>query len=421
MHLQRTNQPVVPELSVAMLRHGYDALPRLWSTIAPDDDAVEARLLGKNALVVRGADAARLFYDDSLVERRGAAPRAQAALLFGRGAIHGLDGAEHRERKAMFVSALARERVEQLGEAVDRELHDSALTWPGRVPFGLFDELVRIYGACVIPWSGIVGDPGEFARIAQRLAWIVDGCGFAPAAYSRGWYARLWANRWATRLVEEARNGRHVPPGSVLDVFSSGPGRQLPAGVAGVELLNMLRPTVAVAWLGTFAGLALVRHPEHGSELADPAAGRARWAFAEEVRRLTPFVPALAGRVRRTAHWRGHHVRPGDFLVLDVPGTNRHRSWQDPEEFRPERFLEAVPGPFDLVPQGGGDLREGHRCPGEGMAMTLLDRTLLRLGRTALRVTTQEPDRTRIPTLPAGGVVITEARPDDAGFLSAAS
>jgi fatty-acid peroxygenase len=409
-----TAPEVMADLGLSLLRQGYRALPRAWQHSGDaEGDSMTCRLLGRRALVVRGGHGARTFYDESLVQRQGAVPPPLANLLFGSGAVHGLDGVEHRERKALFLSAITTEGVQQLGDDVARELEESVRTWPQRGPVRLFDELVKVYGVCALRWAGVDAEPREAAAIALRLASIVDGFGFSPRAYARGWGARLWADRWAARVVREARQGqRHPAPGTMLDVLAHGDGSSLPIDVAGVELLNVVRPTVAVAWLGTFAAVELACHPEYGPVLAECEAREARWHFADEVRRLTPFVPALVGRVRRETSWQGHLVKPGDRLVLDVPGTNRHRSWGDPEQFRPERFQDPARDAFELVPQGGGDARHGHRCPGELVSMTLLDRTLHQLSRTGFSITTADPELRRMPTLPKDGVLITKAEPE---------
>src|SRR3954462_14712235 len=102
-------------LALSLLRHGYRALPRAWQrSDDPEGDAMECRLLGRRALVVRGGHGARTFYDESVVERRGALPAPLAKLLFGAGAVHGLEGEQHRARKALFLSAITRDGVEQL-------------------------------------------------------------------------------------------------------------------------------------------------------------------------------------------------------------------------------------------------------------------------------------------------------------------
>jgi fatty-acid peroxygenase len=393
----------VTDLAIALLRRGYDALPDLWSgSTSASDDLVRTRLLGRPALVVRGPDGARLFYDDTLVERSGVVPAPLGHLLFGKGAVHGLDGAEHRVRKAMFVDVLTPARVEELGCDVATGLDDAVLSWPRREPVRLFDELVRVYGTCVLPWAGVQVGPAEAAAVATRMARIVDGFGFAPRAYAAGWAARVRSDRWAAALVREARTGvRRTADGTMLQALTRGPGRELPLDVAGVELLNVIRPTVAVAWLGAFAALSLVENPGAGRLLGDPDRRTERRHFADEVRRTTPFVPALAGRVRRTASWHGAHLEPGDLVVLDVPATNHYPgTWRGPRAFRPERFGERAPDAFEHVPQGGGDVRQGHRCPGEEIAMTLLDRTLFRLARTGFTLSGEAPDLTRIPTLP---------------------
>jgi fatty-acid peroxygenase len=175
---------------------------------------------------------------------------------------------------------------------------------------------------------------------------------------------------------------------------------------AAVELLNVVRPTVAVAWFGTFAALAVDEHPGWRDRLrTDPAA---REAFAHEVRRYYPFVPALAARTRRPLTWEGHHLAAGTRLVLDVRAIDLDpRTFPQPHVFDPTRFERSMPGPYDFVPQGGGHPESGHRCPGERITMRLLDVTLAVLASTSYEVLSPRtmPVR-RIPTRPEQGLVV---------------
>ena len=362
-------------------------------------------MLGRRAVVVRGRDGAGLFYDTSVIERRGAVPPPLAALLFGRGAVHGTDGAEHAARKRMFLDLLTEDRTEDLATTVGRDLERRVAGWPGREVV-VFDELVEVYGAAVQAWAGVAAAPDQVRRTSHRLAAIVDGFGGAPAAYPRAWAARLWADRWATRLVLRARGFWPVPrPGSVLAEIATGAGADLPARVAGVELLNVLRPTVAVAWPGTFVARELARHPQWRGRVDRPEEGA---AFGHEVRRTCPFVPALAGRARRAAQLDGMAVEPGDLVVLDVPGTNHHAAmWAEPGAFLPERFAGIPPDPFGFVPQGGGYPDAGHRCPGEPLTVRMLSETARVLARVDYEPTTDTAhDPTRIPALPARGLPV---------------
>lgn len=393
------------DLALQMWRRGYGALAaeRLRHE---DPDAFAGRLLGRRTAVVRGPAGARLFYDGDVVQRRRGIPAPLAALLFGRGAVHGLDGQAHAERKAMFLDLLAGDRVAPVAEAAAADLRGRAAAWHGQQVV-VFDQLVEAYGAAVLRWAGIDCGPAQERRWSRRLAAIVDGFGFAGAAYPRAWAARLAANRWATRLVERTRLGRLSPPaGSALAVIAGT--TSLSARVAGVELLNILRPTVAVAWPGTFAALAVAQAPQWRERLVGPDADAARVAFGHEVRRVYPFVPALAGRTRCPVRAGDVELGRGDRIVLDVVGTDHDpQLWRDPGEFRPERFADLDPDPFGYVPQGGGDPAAGHRCPGEPLAVRLLAETVGVFAELSFETVSRPGyDPTRIPALPDRGLVI---------------
>jgi fatty-acid peroxygenase len=330
-------------------------------------------------------------------------PPALAALLFGPGAVHAMDGAAHRERKAIFLSFLNLDTARDVASRAGAMLQEAASYWRLTSDVRLFDELVRAYGGAVISWADAVPADRSTDALARDLAQIVNG--FGGHGYGKAWAARLRANRWARALVREVRSGgRSARPGSVVEVFATGPGRSLSATTAGVELLNVLRPTVAVAWLGSFAALALDEHPEWRARVRDDDASRE--AFAQEVRRFYPFVPALEGRLRHELVWRGHHLPRGARVVLDVPGVDREpATWTDPDSFDPGRFLRSTPSPFEFVPQGGGYRDDGHRCPGEFHAVELLKSTVHVLAGLDYEVVSGHSyDRHRVPTLPEGGL-----------------
>ena len=394
---------MVLDLAVRLWRQGYDAIPaaRGWP---PGRDAFVTRMLGRRTLVVRGEEGARLLYDTGRIRRRKAVPAALAGLLFGRGAVHGLDGREHAERKALMMRLLDPDRVDELVTSVGAGLERAAEEWRQRGEVVMFDELVRAYGASVLSWAGTGLSGPEADRTSQELARIVDGFGGAGRAYPRAWLARRRTDTLLRAVIDDARTGRTAPPeGSPVRLLADS---SLPLELAAVELGNVLRPTVAVAWLGTFAALALTENPSWAPRLV--ADRTAQEAFAHEVRRFYPFVPALAGRLTGDHIGPGARLRRGDRVVLDVPGTNYDpRTFDRPELFAPERFLEQMPGPFAFVPQGGGHPEAGHRCPGERAAMGLLTETLRVL--SGLELTTRSNvrvDARRIPTLPTDGLVV---------------
>jgi fatty-acid peroxygenase len=397
------------EIGITLLRHGYGALTRL-RTAAGGADWFEARMLGRRALVVRGEDGVRTFYDPQLVTRKGAIPAPVRLLLFGRGAVHGLDGGEHRQRKQMYLDVVDHASVDHLAEQVARRLEQAVAGWDGRDSVPLFDELVEVYGAAVIDWAGIEIDDAEARKVSHDLAALVDGFGVRGTSYPRGYTARFRANRWARQHIRRARREPRNVDGTILDRVAAN--RSLSDSVAAVELLNILRPTVAVAYFGAFSAHALERHPQWRQRLAEGEPSALR-AFAHEVRRCYPFAPLLTGRLLKDYAWNDRVFRRRDFMVLDVVGTNQDPGhWVEPTTFDPGRFVGREPNAYEYVPQGGGDPAHGHRCPGEPLAVGILEATVRELARTDFELASESrsvPLR-RIPSLPPRGVELRQIR-----------
>jgi fatty-acid peroxygenase len=129
------------------------------------------------------------------------------------------------------------------------------------------------------------------------------------------------------------------------------------------------------------------------------------------VRRFYPFFPVLGGRALVEFDWRGRRFVPGDWVLLDLFGTNRDpRIWGDPEAFRPDRFRGWSESPFNFIPQGGGEFTTGHRCPGEPATIALM-RTAVKMLTSEMRYIVPEQDLTidlrRIPALPRSRFVIS--------------
>jgi fatty-acid peroxygenase len=393
--------------TIELLREGYPWAARLRRGAA----AASSRLLGRPAVVVGGPGGVRRFYDPRL-RRRGAFPMPIRLVLFGPGTIHSLDDAEHHKRKAMFLDLLTPAAVAELERRAEREWETAVRRWSSRERVVLFDEAVHVLAASVLPWAGVPVTADELPRRARQLTAVLDGFATPGLAYAKAVAARLAIGRWAKRLIRQVRADRlHPPPDSALSAAAAARNtrdRLLPERTAATELLNVVRPTVAVAWFIAFAGRAL---HENGQWRQRIAAGdeEALAAFIQEVRRLYPFVPVLAARARRRQDVLGVPVRRGGLVVLDVYGTDHDpEHWPDPDRFDPDRFLRGSVDPDALVPQGGGDIATGHRCPGETAALAMLAaavRTLARLP-TTLPPQDLDHDLSRIPTRPRSGVVL---------------
>ncbi|MCP2258134.1 fatty-acid peroxygenase [Streptoalloteichus tenebrarius] len=393
--------------TLELVRQGYPWARRFRGTA----DAAPTRLLGREAVVVGGPAGVRRFYDPRL-RRQGSLPAPIKLLLFGPGTVHGLDDAEHHHRKAMYLDLLTEDAVAALGERAEREWERVVRHWAERDHVVLFDEAVRVLAASVFPWAGVPVAPEDLPRRARQLTAVLDGFAVPGPAYARAVLARLRLGRWARRLVRGTRAGRIRPePGTALHAAATArdhDGRLLPERVAATAVLNVVRPTVAVAWFVAFAGRALHEHPEWRHRIAEGDEA-ALAAFAQEVRRFYPFVPVLPARARERQDVLGVPVPRGGLVVLDVYGTLHDATrWPSPDRFDPSRFLTGDVDPDALVPQGGGEVRTGHRCPGESVTLTMITVAVRALARLPFTVPPQDLgfDLSRVLTRPRSGVVL---------------
>jgi fatty-acid peroxygenase len=399
------------ENGLQLLTRGYGWLPD--KRRASGRRTVPTRLGGLPVTAIEGPDAARFLYDEDHVHRAHAIPEPVQATLFGKGAVHTLDGEAHRVRKAMFVALLMREDgIASLEKRVTGAWDDAVVEWTRRRQIVLFDEAAQVLAGAVCRWAGVPVTDEEVPGVARDLLALVDGFATGGPRHFRARRARGRREAWLAQLVTDVRAGTaRVPAGSVVDVVAQhrdADGEQLEPRVAAVELLNIIRPTTAVAWFTAFSAHALIRWPENRKRLADGDPSFAE-AFAHEVRRFYPFAPFIGGRAPREVEWDGVRIPKNSMVLLDLYGQDHDADlWGDPYAFRPDRFLGRDIGAFELVPQGGGDPRTGHRCPGEQLTVALLSALAVRLARLEFDVPEQDLSIAlhRIPARPRSGVVL---------------
>lgn len=381
-------------------------------------DLFETRLMLQKTICMMGPEAARLFYDPDRFERQDAMPGAIKKTLLGQGGVQGLDGAEHRNRKTMLMALMTPERIHQLVETASAEWQIAADRWATCDRVVLYDEACEVLTRAVCAWAGVPLAEEEIGQRTRQLRLLFDGAGAAGPRHLASRLARKRANQWVAGVIEDVRGDRLQPPpesaAHVLAWHRDTGGELLSPHVAAVDLLNVLRPTVAVAVYVTFAAHALHEHPSCRSRIQGGDADFAGW-FVQEVRRFYPFFPAAAALVRHDFEWRGYHFPQGRRVLLDLHGTDQDaRTWDAPDDFRPERFREWDENPFTFIPQGGGDHFQNHRCAGEWITIALMEEATDFLTR---RVEYDVPeqdlriDYSRLPALPKSRFVIRSAGP----------
>jgi fatty-acid peroxygenase len=381
-------------------------------------DIFETRLLFRKTICLTGDDAALVFYDTRRFQRRGAAPHRVKETLFGKEGVQGLDDEAHLNRKKMFMSLMTPQAIRQMTELMAVHWNEALGKWEATDRVVLLPEVQEILCRSVFRWAGVPLAQDDVAARTRDLAETIDSAGALGPRHWKGRMARNRSEKWAGSIIEDVRAQRLTPPdGSAARVISGyrdQDGRHLDRHTAAVELLNVLRPTVAVSRFVVFTALALYEHPECLPRLQ---AGDEEYIgfFVHEVRRFYPFFPFVAARVRSSFDWKGYSFPGGRRVILDLYGTDHdERLWKRPDEFRPERFLRWSGSAFNFIPQGGGNHFRNHRCPGERLTIELM-KTALRLLTTAMRYDIPEQDLRislrRMPANPKSGFVISNVRP----------
>ncbi len=405
----------IPGRPGRVLTEGYRFLSKECDRAS--GDVAQFRLMGLPVTVLRGPAAAKVFYSERL-RRKGANPAMMRKTLLGEGTVQSLDGAEHRRRKAMFVSLLAPDRVQGIADEFARQWRHRLPSWALQPRVVLFDEVGEMLCAAICRWAGVPLPERDVRRRTLQLRALIEGPG-SVRRQLRGRIARREEERWLGGLIDQVRAAPPTAPASALEVIAlhrEPDGSLLSRRVAAAELLNVLRPVVAIDRFIVFAALALHDHPEWRRRLAESDDDVE--PFVQEVRRFYPFFPAVAGKAAETFTVAGRRVRQGQLVLLDLYGTDhlgtdRGGPWQDPERFAPGRFGDGEPDPFAFVPQGGGDVTTGHRCPGEWTVIAVM-RTAVRLLTREMTYSVPEQDLTvrlnRAPALPESHFVITDVR-----------
>ena len=405
-----------PDASAALFIEGYEFLPRRFAALGAD--IFETRLMLQKAICMRGEAAAKLFYDDRHFQRHAASPRRLRNTLFGKNGVQGLDGEAHRHRKEMFMSMMTPEKLADLAEIAAGEWGKALARWTTLDEVILFDEAREVLCRAVCAWTGVPLTDAEARMRADDFEAMIDSPGRLGPRHIEGRFARRREEQWIMEVIGKVRAGQlDVPAGRGLHTVAFHrdlDGEPLDLRIAAVELINVLRPVIAISRYVVFLALALHEHPEWHARLRS-AAGDEAEIFVQEVRRLSPFFPFVAARVREGFVWQGYYFPRWTRVILDLYGTNRHPDlWDEPEAFRPERFRSWNGSAFNFIPQGGGDHYTGHRCAGEWVTIELMKGALEFLT-NAMRYEVPKQDLTvplsRMPALPNSRFVIGNVRP----------
>ena len=402
--------------TLAFLREGYDFISRRCERLG--SDRFLTRLMLSPVMCTRGAEAAEMFYEGDRFTRQGALPPTTLRLLQDKGSVQQLDGAAHLHRKSLFIELLMSSSAE--GEIVDlfrEEWHRSLADWTRQPQVVLLEEVNLVITRAICRWTAVPLKQMSAEEMTDELASMVEYSGSVSPGVLVALLRRRRTELHLEGLVRDMRAGRaDIPPEAParrIARFRDIDGNLLTEKAVAVEILNILRPTLAIGRFIVFAAMALREHEEWRSRLqgADDATYD---FFAEEVRRLYPFFPLAGGIATESFEWRGHRVEEGDWVLLDLHGTNHHpKLFEKPDSFDPGRRLSWRDQGYDFIPQGAGDTSRTHRCPGEQFTVALMrEATRMLVEEMDYRVPPQDLSmaRNRMPTRPKSGMILADVR-----------
>ncbi|MER2030811.1 MAG: cytochrome P450 [Solibacillus sp.] len=401
--------------SLNLLREGY--LYILNRRQSFHSDLFETRLLGKKAVCMGGKEAADLFYDNSKFKRAGVAPNRVAETLFGKKGVQTLDGDAHKHRKKMFMSIMSPDRLKKLNEIAAKQW-DTALTkWQQMDDVVLYEEALEIMCRTACEWAGVPVEEKDMKKLADDLRAMFESATAIGPSHWAGRHARNRVEKWMGNLIDQVREGKLNPEeDTALYTFSwhrDLEGNLLDQEVASVEVINILRPIVAIAVYITFSALAAHHYPEERKKLQSGNEKNAQM-FVQEVRRFYPFFPFAAAEVKADFTWKDYTFEKGTLTLLDLYGTNHDTNiWGNPEVFQPSRFENWDGSPFSFIPQGGGDYYLGHRCAGEWVTIEMMKVSLdFLVNQMTYDVPEQDLSYSKvsIPSLPKSKVMINNVQ-----------
>jgi cytochrome P450 len=342
-----------------------------------------------------------------------------------------LDGERHvRMRRLMsppFHGDAVRKYEEMIGELAAAEVQ----RWPVGEAFAIHSRMQAIAVEVILRAVIGVRDPARMARLRSLLPRVAQASLLAYMAETN--HPRIAEGRIGARLpwlrarrevdtllYEEIAAHRADPDGredvlALLIAAREENGEPLSDAELRDQLFTLLiagQETTATALAWCFE--RLLRHPAALTSLQEQLDSDAHLnAVINETLRVRPPLDGVSRKLSAPLQVGGYLLPAGTIVIASIVGAHRSGAFPEPEQFRPERFLDQSPPPYTLIPFGGGP----RRCIGASFALMEM-KTILRtvLEHVELRAPSQRPERPvrtrRLTTYPAKGarVMVTARR-----------
>jgi cytochrome P450 family 135 len=363
------------------------------------------------------------------------AGEANATVLepaLGPNSVLTLDDEPHMRQRKLLLPPFHGDRIRRYGELMLDVTRREMETWPVGEPFSLRPSTQRITLSVIL--RAVFGIHDE-ARV-DRASELIDRFSDRVTTITRfpflrrdlgpgsPWRRFLAARRRLDAFVYEEIALRRAEAGdegrddvlSLLLQARHDDGSPMSDTELRDELLTVIgagheTTATALAW----AMERLLRTPRVLARLRESiAAGEDDYldATVKETLRIRPVILDVARRLTAPATVGKYELPAGSFVVPAIAGLHfREDLFPNPQEFRPERWLEGKPDNYAWIPFGGGI----RRCIGAAFAEFEM-RVILReiVSRAELRAPDQAPEKVKIRNItmsPGRGTRVILERP----------
>lgn len=336
-------------------------------------------------------------------------------LVLGDNSLLLLQGERHGRDRRLLGAALHGDRMRRFYALMVDEADRAVEGWPIGRAFPIRPEMQKITLNVIMRAIFGVEDAGEIDELRLRLNALLDTAAGAIwmvpqlrtiggrfSALARIQRARRSVDEMLTELLERRRHSDNAERPDVLTMLiaASERGNGLTDEEIRDEMVTLLlagHETTATALSWTV--VRMLQHPEVHARVTDelhdaladgqPIGGRLDSlqyldATIREALRLNPVIPDIGRKVTWPIRIGGWDLPIEAIVVPSIDLTHRNPAvWPEPEKFKPERFLERRPTPYEFFPFGGGI----RRCIGMSFAMFEIKAVLTRvLARCELRI-----------------------------------
>jgi cytochrome P450 len=391
---------------------------------------------GMQLVIISDPEAVKTLFTAPPEVAPSAAGNSPVAPVMGPSSVIVLTGPEHMRQRKLLLPPFHGERMREYEDVIVEATRRDMASWPRGSPMRLQERtraitleviLRAVFGVEAERMEALRSAIGGLLAPLHPLRMVLfalrrpnldrppDAIAGALAQLDRVIYEELGRRRAQEDLAER------TDILSLLMQARDEDGQAMTDDELRDELVTLLlagheTTATSVAW----AIERLVRHPQKLRRLlAEIDAGDGdeyMTAVVNETLRVRPVVPIVVRLLQEDLQVGAYNLPAGTRVTPSIYLTNRNpRVYENPTEFRPERFLESGPETFAWIPFGGGI----RRCIGASFAqleMKLMLRTMLSELEPTLPKRTRwrrgEWNRRRAITLvPAGGAqVVWEGR-----------